>query len=86
MKQPGAYKIEVDYRPGPFSRVIDIDVDGKTIKANLYGKEGHLAMAEPIDLQPSRNLTLKIAPGSPAVRGAKLDLEISSVSIIYIGR
>ncbi len=86
VKRAGAYKIEVDYRPGPFSRVIDIDVDGKSIKANLYGKEGHLATAGPIDLQPSRNVTLKIAPGSPAVRGAKLDLEVTSISITYTGR
>jgi alpha-L-fucosidase len=86
VKHAGAYKIEINYEPGPFSRVIDVDVDGKLLKANLYGKEAHLATAGPIELQPSRNLTLKIAPGSPAACGAKLDLEISSVSVTYVDR
>jgi alpha-L-fucosidase len=86
VKQAGQYKIEVEYKPGPYSRVIDIDIDGKTMKANLYGKEGPSAMVGTIDLQPSRNVTLKIVPGSPSVRGAKLDLEITAVSITYTGR
>jgi alpha-L-fucosidase len=83
VKRAGEYKIEVAYKPGPFSRVIDIEVDGKLIKANLYGTEGQLATAGPIELQPSKDVTFSIAPGSPAARGAKLDLEITKVSITY---
>jgi len=82
VKRAGAYKIEVEYKPGPFSRMIDIDVDGKLIKANLYGKEARLASAGPIELQPSGNVMLKIAPGSPAQRGAKLELEITRISLV----
>jgi alpha-L-fucosidase len=82
VRRAGTYKIEVEYQPGPFSRVIDIDLNGKLIMANLYGKEARLASAGPIELQPSRNLMLKISPGSPALRGAKLDLEITRVSLV----
>jgi len=82
VKRAGAYKIEVEYKPGPFSRMIDIDVDGKLTKANLYGKEARLASAGPIELQPSGNVMLKIAPGSPAQRGAKLELEITRISLV----
>jgi alpha-L-fucosidase len=86
VKRAGAYKIEVGYKPGPFSRVIDIQVDGKTLKANLYGKEAKVATVGPIDLEPSANVTLKVTPGSPAERGAKLDLELTHIAISYDGR
>lgn len=86
VKRAGKYKIDVTYKPGPFSRVIDIELGNKLVKANLYGTEAQSATTAPIDLQPSNNVTLSIAPGSPAVRGAKLDLEITKVSITYAGR
>jgi alpha-L-fucosidase len=86
VKRAGQYRVEVAYKPGPFSRVIDIEVGGKVIKASLYGKEAQPATAGPIDLLPSHNVTLNIAPGSPALRGAKLDLEITKVSLIYVNR
>jgi hypothetical protein len=82
VRRAGKYKIEVEYKPGPYSRVIDIEVDGKLIKANLYGKEQQLSNAGDVELQPARNLSLKIAPGSPASRGAKLDLEITRISLV----
>jgi alpha-L-fucosidase len=86
VKRAGAYKIAVEFKPGPFSRVIDIDLGGKLLKASLYGKEAAVAMVGPVDLPSSENVTLKIAPGSPAVRGAKLDLEITAISIAAAGR
>jgi alpha-L-fucosidase len=82
VKRAGSYKIEITFNPGPFSRLLDIQVDGKLVKANLYGKEGPAASAGPIDLQPSSNVTLSVSPASPALRGAKLDLEITRISLI----
>jgi alpha-L-fucosidase len=83
VKRAGKYKIAVTYKRGPFSRVIDIKVGGKLVKANLYGTEALTASAGEVDLQSSKDMTISIAPGSPAVRGAKLDLEITGVSIAY---
>jgi len=85
VRRAGSYKIEVSYKRGPFSRVVDIQVGDQLIKANLYGKEAESSIAGPINLQPSSNLAVRIAPGSPAMRGAKLDLEIIRVSLIFVG-
>ena len=84
VKRAGSYKIEISSKPGPFSRLLDIRLDGKLLKANLYGKEGASAMAGPIDLQPSGDVTLSISPASPSLRGAKLDLEITRVSLLPV--
>jgi alpha-L-fucosidase len=85
VKRAGSYRIEVAYKRGPFSRVVDIRIGNQLIKANLYGSESESTSAGTIDLQASSNLAVNIAPGSPAVRGAKLDLEITRVSLIYAG-
>jgi alpha-L-fucosidase len=86
VNRTGKYRIDVAYKPGPFSRVIDIEIDAKLMKANLYGKEGQMATVGVIELQPSRNVELRVAPSSPAVRDAKLDLEIAQISLTYLDR
>lgn len=66
--------------------MIDIDVGSNHLKANLYGAEVDSTTAGTIALMPSNNLTVAIAPGSPALRDAKLDLEITRVSLLYAGK
>jgi alpha-L-fucosidase len=86
IKRAGLYKVEITFKRGPFSRVVDIEVGSQRLKANLYGSDAESATAGTINLMPSNNLTVSVAPGSPALRGAKLDLEISRVSLIYAGK
>jgi alpha-L-fucosidase len=84
VKRAGRYRVEVSYKTGPFSRVVDIQIGGKTMQANLYGHDGQSSVAGTIELEASEDLTLKITPGSPEERGAKLDLEISGASLIQL--
>jgi alpha-L-fucosidase len=81
VKRAGSYKVEIAFNPGPVSRLIDIQIDGQLLKANLYGKEPQSATAGPIDLPSSSDVTLSVSPASPALRGAKLDLEITKISL-----
>ena len=83
IKRAGFYKVEIAYKRGPFSRVIDIAIGGQILKANLYGAERDSSVAGIVQLTPSNSLSVSISPGSPAVRGAKLDLEITRVSITF---
>jgi alpha-L-fucosidase len=86
IKRAGLYKVEVAYKRGPYSRVIDVEVGGQKLKANLYGTERGSSLAGTVKLAASNNLSVMIAPGSPALRGAKLDLEISRVLLTYAGK
>ncbi len=79
----GFYRVEIAYKRGPFARVVDVQIGSQLLKATLYGKEADAANAGPIALSKSNDLTISIGPGSPATRGAKLDFEITSVSLLY---
>ena len=85
LKRAGPYKVVLAYKRGRFSRVVDVKIGSQLLKANLYGDEEDSASAGPIELSPNRDLTVSLTPGSPAMRGAKLDLEITRVSLIYSG-
>lgn len=82
--RPGAYRVEVTYKAGKFARLLDVEVGGKTLHALLYGSEKPPAVAGVIDLKPSRDLVLTIAPGSPAERGAALDEQLERISLIPV--
>jgi hypothetical protein len=53
------------------------------LKATLYGNEADSATTGAVTLAPSRDLTVSVAPGSPATRGAKLDFEITKVRLLF---
>ena len=82
VKQAGNYQVQISYHRGSFARIVDVAIGAKHLKAKLYGKETE-SSAGLTHLEPSSNLTVIIAPGSPALRGAKLDFEITRVSLIY---
>ena len=81
---PGAYQVEVAYKAGKFARLLDVQVAGKTLHALLYGDDKPPAIAGVIDLKPSRNAILTVAPGSPAERGAALDEQLESISLVPV--
>jgi alpha-L-fucosidase len=82
IRRAGHYKVAIEYKPGPYSRVVDVAVGGTVLKANLYGKEANVAIAGAVNLTPTSDLVVTVSPGSPALRGAKLDLEITRVLLI----
>jgi alpha-L-fucosidase len=84
VKRAGFYDVQVNHKPGPFSRIVDIQIGNKVVKASLYGTESQSMVAGTVSLEPSSNVTVSIAPGSPAERGAKLDLEITSVVLMHM--
>jgi len=84
VKRSGAYQVELIYKPGPFARIVDVRIGNQLLKATLYGKEGKSSLAGELNLRASDNLTVSVEPGSPAIRGAKLDLEIMEVSLKLI--
>jgi alpha-L-fucosidase len=81
---PVRYRVEVTYKAGKFARLLDIDVNGKTLPALLYGEEKSPAIAGVVDLKASPNTALTIAPGSPAERSAALDVAIESISLVPV--
>ena len=83
MKRAGLYKVEIHYKHGRFSRVVDVKLGDRLLKVNLYGEDKDSAGSGPVSLSPTTDMTVSISPGSPALRGAKLELEITSVSLIY---
>lgn len=79
VKQEGRYEVEIRFKRAKFSRLVDVRLGDKVLKANLYGNEADSATAGPVELGASEDLVVKVEPGAPAVRGAKLDLEITKV-------
>ena len=51
--QGGRYKVEVGFKRGPYSRVVDVQIADKRLKANLYGTEADSAVAGTVDLTPN---------------------------------
>ena len=85
VKQEGRYRVEIAYKRGPFSRIVDVQAGGNLLPTNVYGKEADSAEAGRAYLLQGDDVTVSIAPGSPALRGAKLDFEIKGVTLTYVG-
>ncbi len=85
VKQEGRYQVEIAYKRGPFSRIVDVQAGGNLLPTNVYGKEADSAEAGRAYLLQGDDVTVSIAPGSPALRGAKLDFEIKGVTLTYVG-
>lgn len=81
VKQPGRYRITLRYKPGKFSRLLDIQIGGQILKTNVYGAEKQPSDAGTADLQPSEDVVLSIAPAAPRERSAALDVDLEQVSL-----
>jgi alpha-L-fucosidase len=85
VNRTGRYRVEVAYKPGKFSRLLDIEVNGKLIQASLYGNEKSPTAAGVVELTSSKDIVLTVAPASPSERGAALDVELASISLVPLG-
>lgn len=83
--RPDTYRIEVAYKPGSFAQLLEIEVGDKLLKASVYGKSAGPATAGTVELPPSKDMMLTIAPASPAERGQRLRANISSVILVPAG-
>jgi alpha-L-fucosidase len=81
IKQAGTYKITVTYKPGRFSRLLDLQVGDRILKASFYQDAKTVADAGTVDLSPSEDLLLSLSPAAPRERGAKIDFEIERVTL-----
>jgi alpha-L-fucosidase len=81
---PGAYRVEVTYKPGKFSRLLDITVDGRPMPVLLYGDARPPSKGGTVELKPGKDIEVTAAPGSPAERGAFLDVSLESISLIPV--
>ncbi len=79
VKQAGLYEVEIAFKRAKFSRLVDVRLGEKVVKANLYGNEEDSAKAGPVQLEANEDLVVRVEPGAPEVRGAKLDLEMTTV-------
>ena len=71
----------VSYQPGRFSRLLDVELGGHLLKANVYGKETAASEVGVIELPASEDVLLSVSPAAPRERGAQLDVEIRQVSL-----
>ena len=85
VNRAGKYRVDVAYKPGKFARLLDIDVNGKVLRTLLYGSEKSPATAGIVELTPSEESVLTIAPGAPAERGAALDISLVHISVVLVG-
>ena len=78
----GQYRIEVKYKPGRFSRLININVNGRVFRTSLYGDEKASAIAGVAELTASPNVVLTVTPAAPFETGAALDVDLTSISLV----
>ncbi len=81
IRQAGKYKVTITYKPGHFARSLDVQIAGQTFRTNFYGTEKQAVVTEKLDLAPSEDILLSLAPAAPRERGAKIDFEIDQVSL-----
>ncbi len=79
VKRAGKYKVTLRYGAGRFSRLLDVEVGGRILKANVYGEDKGPAEAGVIELAASEDVLLSVSPAAPRERGAKLDVAIGQV-------
>jgi alpha-L-fucosidase len=85
VRRPGLYKVELQYRPGRFSRAFDVQVGDSTIQAIIQGDHASPATVGTVTLARSIDTVLRINRASPAERAAKLDVDFTGVVLTYVG-
>jgi alpha-L-fucosidase len=81
--RPGRYEIQLLHKPGAFARVLDINIGGQTIKADVYGDDRGPVIAGSVFLKRSDDMILTVTPGSPAERAAPLGVTLDRVSLVF---
>jgi alpha-L-fucosidase len=82
IKQPGKYKVTISYKPGHFSRLLDMQIGTQLIKASFYSDEKvPVVDAGTLNLPASEAMLLSLSPAAPRERGAKIDFDIERVML-----
>lgn len=77
--QPGKYQLQLEIAPSRLSRVLDVDVNGKTFPVLVYGRSRRPATIGEVELSTDKDMVLSIERGKPAERGDVLDPDIQQV-------
>ncbi len=81
VNRAGKYKVAVSYKPGHFSRLLDLEINRQLLKASLYGDEKPPAGVGVVDLPASQDLTFSLSPAAPRERGAQIDVAIEQITL-----
>lgn len=81
----GTYKLEMTYRPGAFSRRVDIVVEDRVLRASVQGDGKFPVVIYTAPLKAASLATLTVEPGAPRERGAALGFEPTAIKLTRIG-
>ena len=80
----GGYRVEIIYRPGRFSRRVDVTVVDQLLRASVQGEEKSLLLPDTVALETGSQVTLTVEPGAPRERAAALGFEPIAVRLTRI--
>jgi hypothetical protein len=80
----GGYRVEITYRPGRFSRRVDVTVGDQLLRASVQGEEKSLLLPDTVALETGSQVTLTVEPGAPRERAAALGFEPIAVRLTRI--
>lgn len=78
MARAGRYEIRLEINPGKYSRALDVAIDGQKFSPIVYGQTRQAVIGE-VQLKADNDVALTIEPGTPAERGAILDVDIQRI-------
>jgi alpha-L-fucosidase len=81
----GTYQIELTYRPGSFSRRVDVLIEGQVLRASVQGDRKVPVVIYTVPLKTASLATLTVEPGAPRERGAPLGFEPTAIKLTRIG-
>jgi alpha-L-fucosidase len=85
VNRPGRYRVELNYKPGRFARLFNVQIAGDTLNALVYGEHKEAAQAGVVNLEKSADLTLSVFRATPAERASVIDVEFTSITLSYLG-
>jgi alpha-L-fucosidase len=84
VRRPGKYKVELQYKEGHVSRLMDVRVGGKVLPTVVDTQHAGPFDAGIVNLERSPDNVLSIARAAPAERAAKLDVDFTAVTLSYV--
>jgi len=81
VKRAGKYQISMVYKPGHFSRLLEVHVGGTVLNLNVYGDDKQHPATAVVELAASKDTLLSVTPAAPRERGAAIDFDIQQVVI-----
>ena len=81
----GTYQLSMTYRPGSFSRRVDVVVGREVLRLSVQGDGKQPVLPGTISLRAASPVSLTVEPGTPAERGAPLGFEPTAIQLTRIG-